>query len=169
MLDSLITSKTRLKLLVKFFSNPQNVAHLRGLAEEFGESTNAIRKELNHLSEAGLLLKVNDKNKIDYTANYNHPYFESLKDLTRKYLGFDKLVDTVLERMGDVEEISLIGDYSRGLDSGYFDVLIKGNNLSEEYLERLTFRLQELTGKQVNFTVNDSLCESNDSLVIYKK
>ncbi|MGY6521270.1 MAG: ArsR family transcriptional regulator [Mongoliitalea sp.] len=155
--------------MVKFFSNPRNVAHLRGLAEEFGESTNAIRKELNHLSEAGLLLKVNDKNKIDYQANYNHPYFESLKDLTRKYLGFDKLVDTVLDRMGEVEEITLLGDYSRGLDSGNLEVVIKGSNVSEEYLDRLTVRLKELIGKEVNFHVNESICEEQDSLVIYKK
>ena len=55
MLDSLITSKTRIKLLLKFFLNSSMKAYLRGLAEEFGESTNAIRLELNHLEEAGLL------------------------------------------------------------------------------------------------------------------
>jgi len=41
MLDSLITSKTRIKLLLKFFLNTSTHAYLRGLADEFGESTNA--------------------------------------------------------------------------------------------------------------------------------
>ncbi|KKX51724.1 hypothetical protein [Sphingobacterium sp. IITKGP-BTPF85] len=45
MLDSLITSKTRLKLLIKFFVSANNQGYLRGLAEEFRESTNAIRKD----------------------------------------------------------------------------------------------------------------------------
>ena len=49
MLDSLITSKTRIKLLLKFFLNTSTHAYLRGLADEFGESTNALRLELNHL------------------------------------------------------------------------------------------------------------------------
>ncbi len=57
MLESLITSKTRLRLLIKFFVNSQTQSHLRGLAEEFGESTNAIRKELNNLTYAGILVK----------------------------------------------------------------------------------------------------------------
>ena len=41
MIDSLISSKTRIKLLMKFFLNPGVTSYLRGLADEFGESTNA--------------------------------------------------------------------------------------------------------------------------------
>ncbi|MDY0178946.1 MAG: ArsR family transcriptional regulator, partial [Synergistaceae bacterium] len=55
MLDSFVTSKTRIKLLLKFFINPDTTAYLRGLADEFGESTNAVRVELNRLSRAGIL------------------------------------------------------------------------------------------------------------------
>jgi len=54
-LDSLITSQTRVKLLLKFFLNPERRSYLRELAEEFGESTNSVRVELNRLNEAGLL------------------------------------------------------------------------------------------------------------------
>ena len=43
MLDTLIQSKTRLKLLLRFFLNPESSAYLRGLAQEFDESTNAVR------------------------------------------------------------------------------------------------------------------------------
>ena len=49
MLGELITSKTRLRLLIKFFVSQANKGHLNGLANEMGESTNGIRKELNHL------------------------------------------------------------------------------------------------------------------------
>ena len=56
MLDSLITSKTRLRLLIKFFINIANKGYLNGLANEFGESTNSVRKELNNLSSAGYLI-----------------------------------------------------------------------------------------------------------------
>ena len=55
MLETLVTSKTRAKLLLKFFLNPSTSAYLRGLADEFGESTNGVRVELNRLMEAGLL------------------------------------------------------------------------------------------------------------------
>ena len=57
MLDELITSKTRLRLLIKFFVSQANRGYLNGLANEMGESTNSIRKELNHLYNAGYLNK----------------------------------------------------------------------------------------------------------------
>ena len=66
MLDSLITSKTRLKMLIKFFVNTANKGYLNGLATEMGETTNGIRKELNHLQEAGYLQKLKVNNKIEY-------------------------------------------------------------------------------------------------------
>jgi hypothetical protein len=137
MLDYLITSKTRLKLLIKFFSNSKNQGHLRGLAEEFGESTNAIRKELNNLSEAGFLLKWQKKTELNIKQHPKHPLFSNLQDLIRKYLGFDRLLETVLDRMGDVDEVVLTGDYAQGIDSGTIEVLIKGDELNEDYLDHL--------------------------------
>ena len=73
MLNSLITSKTRLKLLIKFFISQANIGHLNGLASEMGESTNSIRKELNHLFDAGYLEKHKQNNKVIYNVNSNHP------------------------------------------------------------------------------------------------
>lgn len=168
MLDYLITSKTRLKLLIKFFSNPKNQGHLRGLADEFGESTNAIRKELNNLSEAGLLMKIADKNKIDYQANINHPLFSNLQDIIRKYLGLDKLLFTVLERMGDVEVVALVGDYARGVDSGKIEVEITGFDLDENYLESISKKLKTIINKKVVFRIQDEITDP-EALLIYEK
>ena len=56
MLESLITSKTRIKLLLKFFINPSTKAYLRELVKEFDASTNSIRLELNRLEESDLLI-----------------------------------------------------------------------------------------------------------------
>ena len=75
MLDSLITSKTRLRMLIKFFINTANKGYLNGLANEFNESTNSIRKELNNLSAAGYLLKVKSNNKVIYNANTKTPSY----------------------------------------------------------------------------------------------
>jgi len=81
MLETLITSKTRLRILVKFFINVANHGYLRGLAEELNESTNAIRKELNNLLDAGYLEKESVQNKIIYKANINTLYFLFYKKL----------------------------------------------------------------------------------------
>lgn len=55
MLETLITSKTRIKLLVNFFLKGDSSAHLRGLENELKESFNAVRLELNRFEKAGLL------------------------------------------------------------------------------------------------------------------
>ncbi|MFD2036808.1 ArsR family transcriptional regulator [Belliella marina] len=153
--------------MIKFFSNPKNQGHLRGLADEFGDSTNAIRKELNNLTDAGLLKKVADKNKIDYQANIDHPLFSNLQEIIRKYLGLDKLLATVLERMGNVDQVALIGDYARGLDSGKIEVQITGKELNEEYLESLTSKLETLIHKHVVFHIESEISDP-EALLLYQ-
>ncbi|HQO04380.1 MAG TPA: ArsR family transcriptional regulator, partial [Spirochaetota bacterium] len=79
MLESLITSKTRIKLLLKFFLNPETEGYLRGLAAEMGESTNGIRVELDRFSDAGLLEKRDKGNTKVYRANTGHSLFPEIQ------------------------------------------------------------------------------------------
>ncbi len=168
MLESLITSKTRLRLLIKFFVNSQNHSHLRGLADEFGESTNAIRKELNNLTEAGILVKHADKNKIEYQANTRHPFYTNIRDIIRKYLGLDMLLEQILERMGAVDQVVLVGDIARGSDTGTIDVLVTGDDLNEEYFRHLTSRLEQLIERRVNFNLSVGRI-SSEGLVLFDR
>lgn len=155
MLESLITSKTRLRLLVKFFINAANQAHMRGLADEFGESTNAIRKELNNLSEAGYLEKKAIGNRIDYRANIDHPLFQSLQSIVRKYLGLDTIVENVLNRMGEVNQVWLIGDYAQGKDSGTIDIIVVGEAIDNTYLSQLKEKTSTLIGRNINIQITE--------------
>ena len=151
MLNKLITSKTRLRLLIKFFINQANSGYLNGLATEFNESTNSIRKELNHLSEAGYLEKFKDQNKVAYKANTNHPLFEILQKVVYKHLGLEEIIERVLERMGPVQKILLVGDYAEGRDSGTIDVVLIGDKLNTEYIEALEKKVEDLIDRKVNF------------------
>jgi len=168
MLDSLITSKTRLRLLVKFFVNANNQSHLRGLAEEFGESTNAIRKELNHLSQAGYLHKEAIKNKISYRANPGHPLFGNLQGIVRKYMGFDTVVDQVLERMGEVDQVVVVGDYARGIDSGTIAVHLYGSDINQAYLEKVTGKIEGLIERKVAIEIKQT-GDLSEGLVLYDR
>jgi hypothetical protein len=125
-LESLITSRTRIKLLLKFFSNSKSSAHLRGLAKEMHESTNAVRLELNKLSKAGFLLSFDEGNTIQYRANEKHPLFPELKSLVRKYLGLDKVVENIVNQIGEINYAFITGDYAEGKDSGVIDLVIVG-------------------------------------------
>ena len=165
MLESLITSKTRLRLLVKFFINVANQGYLRGLAEEFNESTNAIRKELNNLTEAGYLHKVTDGNKVRYQADPGHPLFALLQKIMKQYMGLDTLVAMVLERMGAVEQIKVIGDYANGIDSGIIEVVVTGKDLNSEYILQLAPKIEEVIKRKVQFVLASNAKEKG--LIIY--
>ena len=166
MLDSLITSKTRIKLLVKFFVTSANSGHLRGLATEFNESTNAIRKELNHLSEAGYLEKKEISNKIAYKANVKHPMFALLQQVVHKYLGLDTIVEQILERMGEVQTIELLGDYAKGVDSGTIEINIIGEAINKEYTKSIVPKVEEIVHRKVVFYYNKEL--SSHGIVLYE-
>ena len=168
MLNKLITSKTRLRLLIKFFINQANSGYLNGLATEFKESTNSIRKELNHLSEAGYLEKFKDQNKVAYKANTNHPLFEILQKVVYKHLGLEEIIERVLERMGPVQKILLVGDYAEGRDSGTIDVVLIGDKLNTEYIEALEEKVEDLIDRKVNFYLASKQNPNQKSITLYE-
>src|SRR6187455_2188040 len=100
MLDTLVSSKTKIKLLLKFFLNASNTAYLRNLESEFGESTNAIRLELNKFEESGLLNSYSESNKKIFKANTEHPLYPEINSIIRKYVGIDKIIDQIVSRLG---------------------------------------------------------------------
>ena len=166
MLETLITSKTRIRILVKFFINAANNGHLRGLAEEMNESTNAIRKELNNLSEAGYLEKKANQNKVSYKANIHHPLFKTLQEIVFKHLGLDAIVEMILDRMGEVQQIVVLGDYAKGIDSGTIEVLIVGKELNVSYIDQLALKVEAEIKRKVIFSSLPSF--EGKGLVVYE-
>ena len=169
LLTSLITSKTRVRLLLRFFLNPGSTAYLRGLAEEFGESTNGIRVELNRLADADLLLAENEGRKISYQANQKHPLFGDIHSLVKKFIGIDKLIDEIFSRMGEVELAFITGDYAKGIDSGIIDLIVVGD-LNKEYFFALVEKTESLINRKVRtlFFLNHEFQDSRENLEIDK-
>ncbi|MVZ63637.1 winged helix-turn-helix domain-containing protein [Sphingobacterium humi] len=168
MLDSLITSKTRLKLLIKFFVSAANKGYLRGIAEEFNESTNSVRKELNQLADAGYLNRKQENNRIYYQANTRHPLFESLQNLVRKNLGIDRTVEKILEKAGKVESVSLLGDYAKGIDSGTIEIMVAGDEIDRGYLLQLRSKVEAVIGKKVEIYF-DNHEEVQQHIILFQK
>lgn len=126
MIEALISSKTRIKLLLKFFLNSSNKAYLRGLEEEFGESTNAIRLELNKLEKAGMVSADVQGNKKYFTANVNHPLFFDINSIIKKYVGIDTIIENVIKQLGEVERVYLSGEFAKGNDNNVIDLELVG-------------------------------------------
>ena len=151
-LSTLITSKTRLKLLLKLFSHPEAQGHLRGFAQEFEESTNSVRIELGKLYEAGLIVSHQKGQKVLYRPNIQNPFYRELCGLVSKHMGFDQLIERVLDQVGELRAAYVVGDYAKGLDTGTIEVAIVGE-VDSEYLERLTKRAQEELDRKVKIRV----------------
>jgi Fe2+ or Zn2+ uptake regulation protein len=167
MLESLITSKTRLRLLIKFFLNIANKGYLNSLANEFGESTNSVRKELNNLTSAGYLEKHNQNNKVIYKANASHPLFKIIQKIVHKHLGIEEILESIYNRIGDVKKIILLGDYAKGIDSGLIEILIVGDNVNKEYLDEISPIIEKKIKRKVSFFVSNK-CLKQNSLIIFE-
>ena len=154
-------------MLIKFFVSAANNGYLNGLANEFNESTNSIRKELNNLSSAGYLLKSKENNRIIYNANTSHPMFSVLQKIVRQHLGLEDIVETVIERIGDVDQIALTGQYAKGIDSGKIEIIINGSNVNKDYLENIKLKIKNKIGREVIFLLNQNL--DLNSIILYKK
>jgi predicted nucleotidyltransferase len=153
MINALITSETRIKLIRKFFLNSRTRAHLRGLETEFGESSNAIRIELNRFEEAGLLHSLRDGNKKIYQANCLHPLFDDIHNIILKETGIDRVIDKVIHRIGNLVCIYLTGDFARGKDSPVIDLILVGDDIDREYLARKIMQAEELVARKVSYVV----------------
>ncbi len=169
MLNTLITSKTRLRLLIKFFISQANKGHLNGLANEMGESTNSIRKELNNLYDAGYINKLKKDNKIEYNVNTKHPLYETLRSIVLKHLGLEDLVETVIARMGNVQKIILIGDYAEGLDSGKIEVFLIGKELNFQYISQLEEKIEKLIKRKVSFYLASKFDSDAKNITLFNK
>ncbi|MBE0651536.1 MAG: ArsR family transcriptional regulator [Bacteroidales bacterium] len=153
MLEALITSKTRIKLLLKFFLNSNNTAYLRSLEPEFGESTNAIRQELNRFEAANLLVTVNKGNRKYYQANTKHPLFPEINSLLLKYVGLDQIIENVVNKLGNLEAVYLVGQLAGGKDSKIIDLWFVGDDIDREYLLKLVEKAESLLDRKVRYLI----------------
>jgi len=153
MLETLITSKTRIKLMLKFFLNASSTGYLRGLENEFGESTNAIRLELNRFEAAGLLESRAEGMRKVYQANTRHPLYNDINSLVRKYVGMDKIVDKVINQLGQLHEVYLIGDLAMGIDSPDLSLVVVGDRIDLDYLESLVEKARKLVARNIRYAV----------------
>jgi len=153
MLKSIITSETRIKLLLRFFLNPKSRGYLRQLAKDFGESTNSIRVELNKLSDAQILNSTMDgRNKI-YCANKEHPLFEDIRNIVLKSTGIDKIISNIINKLGEIELAFIRGDYAVGKDSGLIDLVIVGKQINQTELERVRRKTEGLISRKISALV----------------
>ena len=174
MLDTLITNKTRLKLLLRFFLNSNANSYLRGLEGEFGESTNAIRIELNRFEEAGFLVSSKEGKRKVFRANRKHPLFGDIHSIIRKYIGLDSIIEHIVEKLGDVKKAYITGEMAKGLDSPNIELVLIGNGINQEFLMKYIAKAEQLISRSIQCLILEEdqeplyLVERKEVFLIWK-
>lgn len=140
-------------MLLKFFLNSKSEAYLRSLAEEFGESTNSIRLELNKFEDAGLLTARMQGNKKLYKANSKHPLFPDIHNIILKHVGIDHIIEEIVNKLGDVHKVFLIGDFAKGINSSIMDLIFVGRDINKTYLLNLVEKAEKIINRKLRFMV----------------
>ena len=162
LLGPLITSKTRLKLLSRFFLNQNLSGYLQGLSKELEENTNSIRVELNRLEEAGMLSSSLEGRRKLYRVNALHPLASDITSIVRKVAGIDAVIDRAVENLPGLKQVWVCGDLARGVPCNTIDCILIGKELDAEYIAGLSAKVHKLVGKKVNTQV---MTEIKDDMV----
>jgi len=136
---------------MKFFLNSKNTGYLRNLGEEFGESTNGIRLELNKFEKAGFLDSFTEGNKKIFTANTKHPLFKEINRIILKMVGLEYVVDYIIQRIGDLHKVYLVGKLSKGQDSNMVDLVLVGNDLNKTFLLEQIEKAEKKINKKIRY------------------
>ncbi len=173
--SGLISSKTRIKLLVRFFFNPKTSSYLRELASEFNLSTNSVREELNQLTRTGFLNSEKNGRQVHYCANQKHPLFPELRSMVGKIMGIDQVIDGIVNRLGSLEKAYLIDDYASGKDNGIVDLVLVGeinqyhlNDLSRKTEKYVKKKIRSLVLNREEFTTFEKELKKRPSLLIWE-
>ena len=131
---------------MRLFLNPEGHAYLRELADDFHISPSQVKEELDQLKSSKLLLSKKSGRQVLFSANQKHPIFQELHSMVKKALGMDEIIESIVKRLGNLEQALLIDDYAEGKDTGIIDLVLIGDidttNLldlsakTERYIER---------------------------------
>ena len=102
MLQDLMVSKVRAKLLQNFLAKPKEMFYVRQLVRLIGEEINAVRQELQRMEKLGMVKKENRGNRIYYWFNKEYPLYQDILSMVSKTIG---LGGEILKRKGKIGNI----------------------------------------------------------------
>jgi predicted nucleotidyltransferase len=152
MLERLLTSKTRVKILTFFLLNPDRELHLREIARLIDENINAVRRELINLEDIGLVTSKKVGNLKQYKTNKNMPVYEELQSIILKTEGVAKTLQEHLHELGSIQTAFIYGSFAQHTASlnSDIDVFIIGT-INEKKLIQAINILEKQLSREINY------------------
>jgi hypothetical protein len=154
-LEDIIISRVRVKMLVLFLSNPGTIFHVREIVRRVAEEINAVRRELAHMEKAGMVSKEQRANRLFYNFRKDYPLYYDLMELVGKTSGLGWEIIRNRVKLGKVKFAMISGRYIRNLpkaSSTDVDVLIVGNIVLPELAQIVRTEETKKTC-ELNYTV----------------
>ena len=153
-LFNMTRSKLRKDLLVLYFTNPTKKYYLRELERILGFSVGNIRRELIKLESAGLFHSEN-KGKVTYFfLNQSYPLFKEVKNIILKTTGVPKMLQVILEKIGDIDHAFIYGSFAMGTERAEsdIDIMIIGNVDEDRLIVELN-KLERKLQREINYSI----------------
>ena len=170
MIEQLFGSKTRVKLLQLFYSNPNRSFYVREITRKIDEQINSVRRELANLLSIGIISSDDASNRLYYEVNQTYEFYEPLKTIfgngtstapvTEGGEDVPKKIATPtassverekIKALGNVEVALYTGQFTRDESSG-IDALIVGD-INQHALQKFMSELEAQEGKEIRYTV----------------
>ncbi|MBL7159330.1 hypothetical protein ISS85_02565 [Candidatus Microgenomates bacterium] len=154
MLENLIISRVRVKVLTLFLLNPGKIFYVREIVRKVSEEINAVRRELAHLEKAKMVKKEKRANRLYYLFRTDHPLYFELLEIINKLYGLGKGILKQRAKLGKIKFVMLSGAFARGKKQGAddIDLLVVGNVVLPQ-LSQIVRGEEVRRDREINYTV----------------
>lgn len=162
MIEQLFGSKTRVKLLQLFYSNPNRAFYVREITRKIDEQINSVRRELANLLSIGIIASDNTDNKLYYEVNQKYEFYDPLLIIFGQPRNTNAGASTKTsdKTASDREKIKALGNVMAALYTGQFtrdessgiDFLLVGD-VNHHALQKFIKDLEEQEGKEVRYAL----------------
>jgi hypothetical protein len=172
MIEQLFGSKTRVKLLQLFYTNPNRSFYVREITRKVSEQINSVRRELANLLSIGIITSDANNNRLYYEVNQDYEHYESLAAIfggapaTEEASGKTSSTKAKAKKKADAPEhplakqlrltgkidlALLTGQFTRDESSGV-DILIVGD-VNQAKISRFMTDLEKAENKELRYAV----------------
>ena len=152
-ISTALFSDSQARIFRWLFGQPERVFHLNELRRLTGLGSASLQRELNRLTEAGLLDSERFGNMRRFSANPDSPVFAELVALTRKTLGAQPLLrDAVAPLAPKLKAAWIYGSYAKQTDTAQsdIDVMLIGNRLTLGQVLEVLAPIEAQLGRKIN-------------------
>jgi len=163
MIEQLFGSKTRVKLLQLFYSNPNRSFYVREITRKIDEQINSVRRELSNLLSIGIITSENTNNRLYYEVNQKFEYYEPLQAIfgggvtkttpkTADSVNAEEAPDhSGLKTVGHIDLAVYTGQFTRDETAGV-DLFLVGE-VNPSALQKFVDELETKENKSIRYTV----------------